>query len=308
VIKIITTLLVLTIAFVFVEHNSVINTLIVANFTYIFFAVIIQVFLFLLNTFRWMFLLNFDGFFTKFSKLFKVVLLSNFANTFLPSSIGGDALRAAYIYKKNYKSISISSIIFERIVGLMVMLLIGIVSLNFIQINNIFFNSTIYTLNIVIFALIMLLYLIKKISITRILRLFKIDIDSHKWIGFVFEIVSKIHFYIKNFKISLQVVLLTIASQFIGVLIYWIIGQSINIEAPIIVYFVVMSVSLIASAIPISFGGLGVRELTSVSVFIALGLEKNQAINIALIYLLVIVISSFPGIFYYFLYGKKLDK
>ena len=307
-IKIITTLLVLTIAFVFVEHNSVINTLIVANFTYIFFAVIIQVFLFLLNTFRWMFLLNFDGFFTKFSKLFKVVLLSNFANTFLPSSIGGDALRAAYIYKKNYKSISISSIIFERIVGLMVMLLIGIVSLNFIQINNIFFNSTIYTLNIVIFALIMLLYLIKKISITRILRLFKIDIDSHKWIGFVFEIVSKIHFYIKNFKISLQVVLLTIASQFIGVLIYWIIGQSINIEAPIIVYFVVMSVSLIASAIPISFGGLGVRELTSVSVFIALGLEKNQAINIALIYLLVIVISSFPGIFYYFLYGKKLDK
>ena len=307
-IKIVVTLLILGLGVTFIDYELVIDALLTADVKYILLAIFLQIPLFVLNTIRWKMLLNFDGFIDSFSKLFKITLISNFANNFLPSSVGGDALRLAYVYKKKYKIISTSSILFERLIGLLVMLLIGGTALYLYQNEESLLNSIQYVLNALFFALAVLLLIISKANVSNLITVLKSKIHSNKWSDAICNVLLKLGLYVKSARLTAIVICFTILSQLIGIFIYWAIGESMNINAPIIIYFIIIPISLVISSIPISFGGLGLREVTSVTMFIILGVNEIQAVNVSLIYLLVLIVSSAPGMIYYFLYGNKLGK
>jgi hypothetical protein len=51
----------------------------------------------------------------------------------------------------------------------------------------------------------------------------------------------------------------------------------------------------LAASLPVSIGGLGVREGTLVGMLVTAGADLKTAINLSLAYLLVLWISSVPG-------------
>jgi uncharacterized protein (TIRG00374 family) len=83
-----------------------------------------------LVSFRWLILLRAQGVKTTFKELFLFYFMAAFFNTFLPSTIGGDAVRAIESKKlmKNTTS-SIMVVIIERLTGLMALVLIAATAL-----------------------------------------------------------------------------------------------------------------------------------------------------------------------------------
>lgn len=100
--------------------------------------------------------------------------------------------------------------------------------------------------------------------------------------------------------ISLQSVgltlLLSTLFQAVDILIYGYVGSLLNIDLPWVTYFVVIPVVYLATVIPISLGGLGVREGTLVWLLTKLGVAAGDAVLLAfLVYLNRVVVSMIGG-------------
>ncbi|HEY7816747.1 MAG TPA: lysylphosphatidylglycerol synthase transmembrane domain-containing protein, partial [Vicinamibacteria bacterium] len=84
----------------------------------------------LLMAFRWMKLVEALGVHAPRSKLFKIFFLSTFFGSFLPSGVGGEAVRAISFSRLTAKGIeSVASVVLDRAIGLLSMLLTGLLSL-----------------------------------------------------------------------------------------------------------------------------------------------------------------------------------
>lgn len=81
---------------------------------------------FTLVSLRWKIMLGAQGAETSFSRLFNYYIMAAFFNTFLPSTIGGDTLRAIESKKETGNTtISVMVVIVERLTGLMALVLIA---------------------------------------------------------------------------------------------------------------------------------------------------------------------------------------
>ncbi|HJS73453.1 MAG TPA: flippase-like domain-containing protein, partial [Vicinamibacteria bacterium] len=83
-----------------------------------------------LMAFRWMKLVEALSVHAARSKLFKIFFLSTFFGSFLPSGVGGEAVRAISFSKLTSKGIeSVASVVLDRLIGFLSMLLTGLLSL-----------------------------------------------------------------------------------------------------------------------------------------------------------------------------------
>ena len=163
----------------------------------------------------------------KFKKQLILYYLGMFYNTLLPGGIGGDAYKAFKYQKKfntGYKKI-VKALLIDRLSGLFaIFLLLGILS---------FFTSIKY-------ALFLTLLLITPFVFYFIHKIFFIEFKTS---------------FFKSFLYSLLIQTLQLLT-FISILI------SLGIDYKLIDLSILFFISSIISVIPISVGGIGLRELT----------------------------------------------
>ena len=89
------------------------------------------------------------------------------------------------------------------------------------------------------------------------------------------------------------------------ILIYIISALSLNLTIDYFAFFVFSPIILFSMTLPISIGGWGVREGTALLVSFLLGLSASASISVSIIYGLLNLICSIPGLFLIFLSFKK---
>ena len=119
--------------------------------------------------------------------------------------------------------------------------------------------------------------------------------QSNLIIKWLFELIVICYSY-RSAKIRILIAfVISAVGQSLIVLVYYIIGSILTIDLPISAYFIAIPAVFLASSLPISIGGLGVREGTLVAIMITFGVNPQIAINLSLIYLIVLWLSSLPG-------------
>jgi uncharacterized membrane protein YbhN (UPF0104 family) len=135
-VKIIVTALLLFVLYITIDIKVVFSLIFKADSSYLissFFLIYCQ---YVFNALRWKVFLVFYKCKCRILELVKIILVANFANNFLPTSVGGDFLRTHYIYKKNCGlSASVSPVLIERVIGFVIMILFSSLTLLFIQDN-----------------------------------------------------------------------------------------------------------------------------------------------------------------------------
>jgi glycosyltransferase 2 family protein len=95
-----------------------------------------------------------------------------------------------------------------------------------------------------------------------------------------------------------EIAVLSFGIQAIGVIILWTAVLAIGLETPPLFTLVVaMSFGMLGSALPISFGGLGVREGAVVWVFLETGMAEDTAFMIAIVFGALILSQTIPGLY-----------
>jgi uncharacterized protein (TIRG00374 family) len=209
--------------------------------------------------FRLRFVIQVHGTKLSVAAAYYVNLVALFFNNVLPSSVGGEMMKAYYLYKESKGSVSVfSAVVVDRLFGLITMLLISISTIFFfdsaqgshkIMGSIVMLTATTVTLGLFIFN--------KKI--VDILCQLHIPLLPAIFIEKIREIYRAMYEYREHRGIFGRCMALTIVGQTTYIIANYLLARSLAIDIPLPFFFFFVPILLLMGAAP-SVNGIGVRE------------------------------------------------
>lgn len=253
-----------------------------ANVPLLLFALLIGFGSICLSVCRWQASLRVQGIHPPFLSLLTSTLVSGFLGFLLPS-FGEDAVRGYDLYKFSSKrGVNIAaSILFERICGLLGHVVVGGVAL--LLYHDRIANRTIVHAAVVLYACIVAaLFIVFSATLSK---WFVAILRRNSLTGGIGDKVASlteaVHLYRSNIKAWIQVLGLSLVFQFSGFLYFFVIAKSLGIAVGFSTFVLLVPVVIILSLMPISIGGLGVKEGLFVVLFTQLGVARESAFLIS---------------------------
>jgi uncharacterized protein (TIRG00374 family) len=271
---------------------------------------------------RWWLLLRAQTIVIPLAAAVRLYFLGWFYNNFMPSSVGGDLIRAWYVTRHTDKKLeAVLSVFVDRAIGLLTTLIIAAffytlflrgrgselsldkpaASFASLARHWPFLLAAI----LIILALLVVFYAIKpgRQLLQRIWSALRRRILSA-----VAKTKNAVVLYCKKPLVILQVFALTIFVQISTITGFWLLGRNLGIEASINYYYVFFTLVWVIGTIPVSIGGAVVMEGTLAWLFVHFaGVDAESALALALCQRLVWMITSSPGAIIH-LVGAHLPK
>lgn len=284
----------------FKDIQSVLKILKMVNIPWLILSASTHIFGIWITAVRWKTLLQTQKINLNTRFLTSTVLIGFFFNNFLPSTIGGDVFRTYDVAKKTNTSMgtSASVIIVERFSGVISAVTYAVIAL-FLGFTAIGGQSVI--IPIVIFFVICLIvgFFILNPSILRLERLVK----KIKFLKKAKQKLSNVYntfLSFKKYKMALTKTLIySFLLQFAVILNYYLAAKALGINLGLTAFIFIVPVVATIAMIPISIGGIGLRENSLVYIMAALGANNEKAAICSLIlFLMLIFIGIIGGIIY----------
>lgn len=226
-----------------------------------------------------------------FPEVISLTFIGYFFNNFLPTSIGGDVVKAYYLSKKAAeKTGSFTAVFVDRAIGLVTMVFMAFLAIFFVPDHIV--DQTVKTT----------IYGITAVSVL-ILIFMANDSVAKKFSGLLFfvrpikEKMVKAYYAIHGYKHHTRLMIGSLAISAISQLLFFfaigIIGLSIGSRIPIMDILLKMPIISITSLLP-SINGLGLREGSTVLLFGPL-IGKENAFAISILWLSILLIMSLLG-------------
>lgn len=223
-------------------------------------------------------------------------LIASFYSIVLPGVLGGDIVRTALCAAATGRSFGsvISSIIVERTVGILVVLLIALLAVNFIS-NDVWNELDLQVRHSLITGIAMLLGMIvigwlfiKRVAVklSGIARMHSLARVAKR----LSDAASKVP--PGSFVV---VLLLTAGFQLLDICSTYFLARAVNLELDLSSLLLIMPIVYIATIIPISLGGLGVREGALTYCLALFSIPATDAVTLALLVYLNRVLVALVG-------------
>lgn len=252
-----------------------------------------------INSLKWRFFLKEAGIEVSYGAVFKAFFLGMFVNTFGIGTIGGDLARAMAIpCQKGFRAACVSTVLADRIFGLTSLLFIGATSLLIFRPDYVPVGI-IYLLFLCIVALLFLWIVGPRL-------LLKIIPESFKFRNLLIRIFSAF-----PKKPSVLMFITGISFLFHSVQIYLAMKIFDAMNTPIEASTAFSSIPFIniASSLPITINGIGVREAVAMYILQPAGVLSESTVVFAAIWLLVVtLVSGIVGAFVIPSYGEGIGQ
>jgi len=276
-----------------VDIASVGNVLTQAHISYLFIGWLSYMAIMALCSMRWRVFTAPLGFNHGIYKLLLYSFAGAFFNMFLPTSLGGDVGRAYYLSRKASSkskkqkgkgrglSAAIVSVIADRFMGFFALLIIASCALLVrpdvvSALPPLITTMVLWTLAVLLFAMLVPFFFGKYLK-----RFGKTVLDSMVYWKKPFILINALFF--------------SILIQLLDVVVNIFIGFSLDLNIPILYYFILTPLTIVASMFPASVAGLGVREGSYVYLLSAVGVPEETGMAVALGWLFIILTGSIIG-------------
>lgn len=245
-----------------------------------------------LGLYRWDVLLRGLRLEFKFPRLLASFGGGIFFNLFLPTTVGGDVVKGLHLaaYSKRTREV-VASVIIDRLSGYVALSMVALVALaiGFAYLRD---RAVLLTVGFLSCGLVFVLVglfnkrtyrftnrLLGKIRFTKTLK------NIHREM-FYLQSRPKVLFKIFSIAVAIQLCL--------G-LVYYTIACSLGVDKPVIYFFILVPIILAISTLPLTIGGLGLRDMGAVFLFAKIGISKEVAIIISLIFFMFLVVTGIIG-------------
>ncbi|MEJ5259048.1 MAG: lysylphosphatidylglycerol synthase transmembrane domain-containing protein [Anaerohalosphaeraceae bacterium] len=259
--------------------------------------------------FRWWILLRALGVFIPLKTALRLHFHGLFFSSFLPSSTGGDFIRAWYVTRHTEKrGLSALSVFVDRFAGLFSTALIAVVTFVF------WFDRSVWpladagtagqTISRFILISIVLSVLVLSAGLFWIVR--KTPNRVSETDGFLVKIIQKsllytreiISAFFRKWWLFPVLISLTILFQSLTFISFWLIGMDLGVAGQLRHYFLFFPLVWVIGVIPVSIAGLGILEGGVVLLFVKVaGASPETAAALAVCQRALFLIVSIPGIF-----------
>ena len=258
--------------------------------------------------FRWEMLLRGSGI-----TLGKMAVLRPFAggiffNMFLPSTVGGDFVRGADLSISTKKTgLVVATVFLDRLSGYIGLVIVACCAL--FAGRDLGLDAKVYLVIAGLAAGLsgLLLVLFNGAVYAWFERVFK-----YKGAGRIRTLIGEVHSHLYLFRTKKRLffgnVLISLFLQCLSPVSSYLVCRSLGFDVQIVYFFVFMPVIAAVTLLPISLGGIGLREVTVVALFTQIGLEKNGAFFLSLAGTFYgFVIAAAAGLLYVFtLYNRRV--
>jgi len=252
-----------------------------------------------LSFFRWQMLLRAVGISIPLTRLISSFSGGIFFSIFLPSTIGGDLVRAADLAQHTQKAREVIATVFlDRLsgyVGLVLVILPALLLGRGLVLDKVVFTSVSV---IIILLAIVLLVLFNNNIYARITK-FLVSGGS----GRIKETIKNMHQEIHVFRGHKRLIILNLFTSFIiqliGPVSVYLIGLSLGIKVNFIYFLIFLPIIGAITLLPIAIGGLGLREGLFVVYFAKAGVVKQLALAMSLLsFSFVVFYGAIGGLIY----------
>jgi uncharacterized protein (TIRG00374 family) len=262
--------------------------------------------------FRWWILLRMQGVKISIWMAVKLTFLGLFYNNFLPSSVGGDFVRAWYVTRHTDRQFAAAlSVFVDRAVGLFGTFLIavffyflylrgrGIVQPAEAKSGAGFFSFFVeyrywfYAAGAIAAAAVLVISLNSKGRV----KLRNLIIVIRGWVEKIWrKTLDAAVLYCRRPGLLLIVLVMTIVIQIATITGFWFLGVDLGVDVSISYYYVIFALSWVVGILPVSIAGAVVVEGSLALMFVHLaGVGMESALALALCQRIIWMVSSLPG-------------
>jgi len=275
---------------------ELVDTVREANWWWLLAALALQFVCLLLSTYRWHILLSAQNMHYCFRVLNSFNWVGRFFNVLLPTAQGGDAMRIYEMAKYSQRAAdSIISVLADRLLGFVALFVICWVSLaamgwRLLEGTNILLIVSLLSL-VFILALVSLLnrrLMLVLISLTRYAKFWNLESRLTR----VYDSLQKL---IKYRRALAHAFWAAIFMQLINIVAIYVTALAVGISLPLSFFLMVVPLIWVIVMVPISVGGLGVREGAFVFFFSQQGISAASAISLSLLFFAQALIIALAG-------------
>jgi uncharacterized membrane protein YbhN (UPF0104 family) len=231
---------------------------------------------------------------TGIGPLLRIFFVSTFVGTFLPGSIGGDAVRAWQLSSHDVSApTAIASVAMDRLLGVAAIILIAAAGL--VLIGNVRDDGRV-VLSIVVAATGAIgtaVVLLSERAATMALRwLTWLPPPATRVAGAVFDAMRA---YRRRPALVLTVLAASLGVNVLRILQAWMLGRGLAIAAPLGAYFAFVPIILLIMLLPVSINGIGTSQAGFVLFFARAGVPNAESFALSVLYLGLGVIGNIPG-------------
>ena len=255
---------------------------------------------------KWHFLLRAQGTAISWWTMFSIYNIGAFWGLFLPSSLSTDVIRGYYLSKNTQNmELSAASVVVDRMMGLFSLLFLCLISIAVYSSklhSSIIVHVLISSLFFLVLAVVVHLDAVPDLLERRV-PFFANHSLGKKLIG-----MHRAFLQFKKYPaILICSFFFSLILQVIRVVTIYVTARAFSIDTDIVTIFIVVPVTVIIIMIPISVGGLGVREGAFVSLFGIVGMSVNQSFAISGTNSVMVTIIGLMGGIFYILHKNKIQ-
>jgi len=263
------------------------------------------VFLFnrLLMALRWGVLLRAQDIKTSLWQLFKITIISRFANYISPSSLAVDVVKIYKIVDLNpeNKTGATMATLMSKVLGLLALVFLVMIGLLFNPILSIYWSWSLFGVTAVIMLVFCLFFWKGQI----VVNFSKKYIKNEKILSYFLKVVQSLKEYKHKRKYLLWSFLLATVFQVVLICNQYLMFRALAIEVPFYFLFFAIPVSAIISMLPISAGGMGVRELSLIGLLSLAGVTSSEVVAYSLMKFLMLFLLLITTILYLTIKGMS---
>jgi len=236
----------------------------------------------LANAIRWYILLRAQSIQVTYWEILKIVLTGNFASNFLPSTVGGDTVRVVSAARFAGWTLSVASVVVDRLLNLLVM--VTLLPFSWFAYEAAAISSRMSKLwagsgNILFSGV--LTGLIGKINLSIV-----------KWL-------EKLYTALMVWRRRLDAVTLAFAVSWgARVLVFfavWLLARGLGMQVTLWQVIGVGALTNVLSVLPLSINGLGLREVTMTALYVQIGASLEQTSALVVMTRFILMIETLPG-------------
>jgi uncharacterized membrane protein YbhN (UPF0104 family) len=246
-----------------------------------------------LKSYKWQRLLAADGIHLSHATAFASYLVSTFFSLFLPTAIGGDAVRAVDVARRSGRGMATAtSVVADRVLGFAAIGLVGLSSLAAgsaaILAPGLRWSGAVLYAGVLVASAALFtgwpLGILERLGFARLPRLDQLmrsaarSLDAYRRSGRLFELTA-----------------LSVAAQVIVVIAVYVIGRSLAISVPLSYFFVIVPLIGLVESVPVSIYGIGLRDVSYVYLLGLVGVPQALSLSLSVLYVFMTVIYALFG-------------
>lgn len=221
-------------------------------------------------------------------RVVKIFFLSTFFGSFLPSGVGGEAVRAVSFSRLTSRGVeSVASVVMDRMLGLLSMLLMGFMSLT------VFYRVYPHPALVgVVVVLAVGVVAALALGLSRTMHARVLALGKENWLSKATRAMGRYRDRLGTLALVLG---LSLGVQGLRVLQAYFLSEALDLETPLIYFLCFIPPILVVTMLPISVGGWGTTNVAYVALFSQVGMDRDGAFVLSVLILALGVIGNLPG-------------